>query len=207
MSVRLLACTLVLGVGVISACGGAADSGLFGGTGGDVADSGSGSDGSVKHDGGVNPDGGANPDADTQKDGAVTHDASPTPDAAPPADTVKCEGTPGCQVGTDACCRVSNGQTSYSCVPLGSCNGGGQTLEIPCDKARDCELLGAPGDVCCVTAAMTSGASEVTCRPASECTAALGRTNLCDPQMAGACTQGLTCQPSQSTIPGYYICR
>lgn len=201
---RLLVGVLVVSVGVVTACGGATDTGLFGGTS-NGADSGSGSDGSTPHDGSV-----AN-DASTQHDASTPPDsAPPPPDAGQPdtavVDRVKCEGTPGCIVGTQACCREGNppNNFTYACATIGNCNGG--ALEIPCDKQRDCDVLGQPGDVCCVTAGGT-GAAEVLCRPASECTANQGRTALCDPNSAMSCPGGLHCQQSMQTIPGYFICR
>lgn len=205
MSARLLVCTFALGIAAVSACGGAADSGLFGGS----TDGGGGGNDSdtVGHDAGAVPDGGtvhvdaSAVDAETPKDSAVAHDTSPPP----PVDVVACMGTSGCKVGTDACCRKVNGTGfSYACAPLGSCGGGGE-LEIPCDKQRDCDLLGSPGDVCCVTGGPQGGAADVTCRPATECVN--GRAPLCDPQMANPCPANLQCRMSTNTIPGYDICR
>ncbi len=209
MSARLLVCTFAFAIAAVSACGGAADSGLFSGS----ADGGGGGgdSGTVGHDAGAGPDGGtvhvdaSAVDAETPKDSAVPRDTSPPP----PVDVVACMGTSGCKVGTDACCRKVNGTGfSYACAPLGACGGGPSELEIPCDKQRDCDLLGSPGDVCCVTGGMQGGAADVSCRPATECTSAQGRTNLCDPQMANPCANAnLHCQPSTNTIPGYDICR
>ncbi len=211
MTARLLVCTFALGIAVVSACGGAADSGLFGGSSG-VGGEDSGTTGN--HDASV-ADGGVMPgkdataaDSDTPKDSAPPpRDTSPPP----PVDLVACMGTPGCKVGADACCRKANGTAfTYACTPLGTCGqgGGGEGLEIPCDKQRDCDLLGAPGDVCCVTGGAQGGAADVTCRLQSECTNNQGRTNVCDPQMSTPCANTtLHCLPSTTTLPGYFICR
>ena len=205
MTARLLVCTFAFGVAVVSACGGATDSGLFGGSSTGDTDSGVGG-----HDASSTTDAGNHPgsDASAMPDGEAPKDAAPPPkDSAPPppVDVVACQGTAGCKVGTEACCRKQNGTGfTSSCTPIGQCDQG--ALEIPCDKQRDCDLLGAPGDLCCVTGGQPS-ASEVTCRPAAECTSAQGRAAMCDPMVATSCTAPLHCQMSQSTIPGYNICR
>ncbi len=173
-------CILGMSLGAVSACGGASDSGLFGSTGG--TDSG----------------------ADGSKD-AAAHDAAL--DASTQSDLVHCEGTPGCKVGAEVCCRKDNGGNfSYSCTAHGSCNGGPSPLEIPCDTQHDCETLKMPGTVCCVTAS-NQGAASVACVAPTECTVALGRTPMCDPMMAGSCPGGMMCKPSAMTIPGYNICQ
>jgi hypothetical protein len=179
MIARLLVCILGLGFGVVSACGGAAETGLFNGES-SGADSGGGADGS--------------------KDGSGSHDSA-AESSAP--DLVACPGTSGCKVGMQVCCRKGTTMFEYQCGAHGSCSGD-MPLEIPCDKQRDCDVLGMPGAVCCVTAT-TQGASDVTCRMPSDCTLAQGRTPMCDPA-APTCMAGTTCKLSAMTVPGYSLC-
>jgi hypothetical protein len=157
-------------VGIVAACGGASDTGLFGGSGGTS-------------------------DAGTTKDGAPD---APGQEAAAP-NVVACMGTPGCKVGAQACCRKNN---SFSCTPLGSCNGMG-ALEIPCDKQKDC----GTGNVCCLIADSQGIATQIACRTAADCTAQQRSAEMCDPNAPNTCPTMLTCQPSATAIPGYSICR
>lgn len=132
---------------------------------------------------------------------AGVHDAAgdaASQEAAAP-NVVHCEGTPGCKVGSQACCRKNN---AFSCTPLSACNGD-NTLEIPCDKQRDC----GTGNVCCLLANDQGIAQEIACRSAADCASQTRSVQLCDPNVPGTCGAMLTCQPSTSAIPGYNICR
>jgi hypothetical protein len=210
MTARLLACSLVLGIGVVSACGGATStSDIFGGGGDNGSDASSGVDSgnTNHHDSGVVGD-----DATTGDDGSTQFDSSPMKDATPPPqDTgpppvlIKCEGTGGCHAGTQACCRNGTSpQFTWSCTAVGQCNGN-NALEIPCDTAKDCDN----GDVCCVTADNLGMAADISCQPPANCMPGNGKTWMCDPNVSTSCPPGgtLHCLPSQTTIPGYNICR
>jgi len=170
MGARAFFGAAALAASVVVACGGASDTGLFG-AGGD--------------DGGATGDGGAKDAAsDAAKQDAGTN-------------VVACQGTPGCKVGAQACCRKNN---AFSCVTLGECNGG---LEIPCDKQRDC----GSGNVCCLLADDQGIAKQIACRTAADCAAQQRSAQLCDPNAPNVCPPMLTCQPSTEAIPGYNICR
>jgi hypothetical protein len=206
MTVRLLVCSLVLGVGVVSACGGAADTGLFGGGGGTVTDSGSGtsdSGGTHGDDSGTANDMDATtlPDASPGVDAVAPMDsATPVPDSSMPHDTIHCEGTAGCTPGAEVCCRRQNGPTSfsYACTQPQNCNGNGD-LAIPCDTASQC----ATGEVCCMTVDAQNRASSVQCTLGVDCMQ--GATELCGPPMT-SCPTG-TCTVSTFTIPSYDFCK
>jgi len=209
MTARLLACGLVLGFGLVSACGGAAsESDLFGGSGGDNgSDASSANDASGNRDSGVvGQDATTGNDGSTQQDAAQQRDSTPPPvDSAPPVSLIKCEGTGGCHAGSQECCRTGTyPQFSYSCTAIGQC-GGTNPLDIPCDKAANC----SNGDICCVTADQQGIAADISCQPAQNCPPGNGKTWLCDPNASNACPPGtqLRCAPSTMTIPGYNICR
>lgn len=219
----LAAAALIGGVGL--ACGGAADSGLFGGpsansgSNGGTSDNDGGSSGGGVDAGNGNP--GTGEDASPgHPDAGAIEDASPLPDAAPPPKDsgpppaqdpgVKC-GSGDCSVPSEACCRRQvNGNFSYMCLPTGTCQGlNTPSLEIPCDDSTDCATAGSPGQVCCVTIGGGPGggnaASEVVCRDPSECTQQQSRTPACEND-AGVCPQGTTCRTSSQTLPGYRLC-
>jgi hypothetical protein len=213
-SVVLSALAIATGAGM--ACGGAADTGLFGGNN----SSSNGNDGGVtlSDGGGVthfdSSTGGEDsgtvlPDAGQDKDTG----APPPKDGGgpPPVDPgVQCGGAE-CSVPSNACCRkqVANNFT-YTCLPTGQCQGlNVPSLEIPCDDATDCTTAGHPGQVCCATVGGgTAGnaASEVLCRDPSECTQANSRTPLCDKNDPNACPAGTSCRMSTQTLPGYNLC-
>lgn len=208
---------VALGVagGAGMACGGATDSGLFGGSGFTSSGNDGGvtlSDGGITHeDGSTGFDAGAVPDASEQKDTGVP---PPPKDSGPPPPVdpgVHCGGTE-CPVPAQACCRTQVASNfTYTCLPTGQCVGlSVLSLEIPCDDANDCATAGHPGQVCCATVGGGggggNGASEVVCRDPSECTQQNSRTPLCDKSDPNACPAGLTCRTSTQTLPGYNLC-
>jgi hypothetical protein len=215
VSVRISA--LVLGAGVALsmalACGGAADSGLFGSPsaveGADASGNGNGNGA----DASTTPATDAGTTAPPPARDAATRDTGvdsappPVPDAGPRDPGIHC-GIVTCDPATTICCR-SIGFTPapiYTCTTEKAC---AQTNGFPirCDSARDCANGGGNGDsVCCVTEDPQNGtATDVSCTQKNNCTDQT-QTWLCDPAVAGSCPGGETCQPSTTTIPSYSIC-
>src|SRR4051794_12736648 len=199
---------LIAAGAVVSACSGAAATGLF--NEGSNAETDAGAhpvkvDASVPaSDASVDPPQDASipvPDSAPQ-----TEDAS-KPDTSIPNDNpgIKC-GNAYCQPGSDVCCRIDNSiAPTFMCLPPAGCPKTG-ALAVTCDDAADCEQTSGDGDVCCVTQnAQTGRAESVECMPAAQCASGL-QTNMCDGLSADPCPNGGTCKPSQTTIPGYDIC-
>jgi hypothetical protein len=204
MKSRFLVCAVAFGIGVVSACGGAADTGLFGSGGGSTNDSGSSADtGGGTHDSGiVGHDATTQPDSSPEVDAIAPMDATPPPpDSAPMNDGIHCEGNPnGCMPGSEVCCRKPTGTSSfnYSCVSPSNCNGPND-LAIPCSTSTHCPNA---ADVCCAMTDAMGKANSVQCVLAADCQGA----QICGPPQTSVCVTG-TCQPSVSTIPGYDICK
>jgi hypothetical protein len=222
MNARFLLFTLAVGVGAVTACGGAEDTGLFapgddtsGGGGG--TDSGSTPDSAPDsttpiRDGGTGTDTGVTqpPDSSTSVDATPPpHDSAPPPvDSAPPDPGVQCSAAPSgyCDVPSESCCIAGLGT---SVTPVGTCSQSGDCftgVEVPCDNAAECdEIDPGQGEVCCGTTDQAGVTTNVACAAPSDCT---DQTNviLCDPTDTNPCPQGTTCRKSTRTLPNYYLC-
>lgn len=181
--------SILLGVG----CGGAQDTSLFG-SGRDAG----GSDASSQDS--------SLQDATPPKDVQAPQDVQPPPDSGPGKTQVHCGANLSCTVPDEECCRQGAFQYNYACETPGSCIG----LSIPCDRAQNCASLGFPGAVCCGHYSQQGRyvlVDQVQCTAAGQCTQQQSSTILCDPQDPNACPNPLTCQQSQVSIQGYFICR
>lgn len=165
------------------ACGGIDESDLF-----------SGGDG-----GGSSTDAGKS-DAGAKKDGSAFFDSG-TPITG---GSVQCSDG-ACNIDSSQICCYSNDTQSGTCGPSSTCGGDNQ-FPIPCDSADDCTELGHPNTVCCASNSQSGNVTGVECKPASNCDATQGQTNLCDPAASNPCPNGGTCTPSTISLPGYYIC-
>jgi hypothetical protein len=112
---------------------------------------------------------------------------------------INCPGIGTCYVPAQVCCK---GDTSFVCAPAGGCGG----ISIPCDDTADCTAAGHAGTVCCLTGATTGVPPSVACMPPSACVGSQGRTPICDPNVP-TCPTGQSCQLSQTTLPGFNICK
>ena len=159
-----------------------------------------------------------NPDASvTNKDASSTPDSSePGPDASiadtsmpdtnmpdtnPPGISIAC-GNSTCSNPPDVCCRSGGGgQYSYACVndPNTNCANQGD-VPIACTKEADCPNQ---GDICCISLNNQNQPSDVSCQPQNQCFGGVA----CDPKAPNHCPNGLSCQISTLTLPGYYICK
>ena len=216
--------TVVLASSALVACGGASDSGLFGGPGSIDIDAGAIDSGSTGHGG--NPDAGSSaPDAtaggdtgggasdggiDPLPDTGTAVDASPpVVDAAPP-DTnpgVYCGDTNGnatyCKVGTACCVKSSSG------LPGGGSGSACETSTVPfcsgvaveCDSDDDCK-----GQVCCGTLVANSRYTSVRCQATCD-TQSDTQIHFCDPNAQDdvCAADGLQCTAS-GILPGYSVC-
>ena len=214
---------LFVGTIALAACGGASDSGLFGG---DSTFPGSTADGGATA---VPPNAGAEAGSDRggtadspRADGSVGPgegglvDASPAPidaaiDQGPLLDPgVKC-GTETCAVPSDVCCRSGTaGLETFACAASGGsdCTLPGD-LPVPCDDARDCAALGRPGSVCCAQetvdpVSQTASVTTVTCRSPGSCSGN-GRRVVCD-TTPGGCPAGMACTTTLA-FPGFNLCQ
>lgn len=130
------------------------------------------------------------------------------PDMGPMKSYVSC-GMNMCGVPEQLCCRGGQFMPySYTCQSPGDpCVG----LQIPCDKAANCDALGFPGQVCCAHYIPFGGngtiADSVSCKPSNQCTQMQSSIILCDPKDQNPCPNGGQCVLSQGTIPGYYFCK
>ena len=222
MSTRFLFCTLALGVGVVTACSGAENTGLFA-PGDDTSNGGTDSGGTVDSASPTPDSGGGTMDAGMmqQPDTSVPQDAAPPPhdsapppvDSAPPPDPgVACSDAVGgyCSVPDESCCILGIGTST---MPVGTCTQSGQCfdgVEVPCDNARECnEIDPGQNEVCCGTTTARNGVAEVSsvaCTDPADCTTDNSGVILCDPNDATACPTGTTCKKSTETLPGYYLC-
>jgi hypothetical protein len=202
-----VAVAVAAGVLALAACGGAAESNLFGGSGGgangsDAAtmppatqqpdgssgsmaptgsqDSGTATDASMP---GQDASGGPGPfsggDADTIIDTGTTNAA----DSAPPPDQGIACGLFECKPKAEVCCLGvdGSGDQTLTCESASDCaNESG--FPVPCADSLDCLAAGSPaGTVCCVTEGSgTSSAASVACVAPSECTQ-VTQALMCDP--------------------------
>jgi hypothetical protein len=220
MRVHFLLGVVAIAWGAGMACGGATDTGLFGG-GGNGA-SGVDSGGITGSDGGIVPE---NDASSIENDASTTqHDSGGPPDKdsgnPPPKDSgppppndpgVQCSdnGQVFCSVPTQSCCRIGQSNYTYQCMTTGQCQTLNQiTLEIPCDDATDCATAGHAGQVCCAVYNGSSTATQVVCRDASQCSQAQSAVIVCDRNDPTSCpVAGTSCQKSTGTLPAYYICK
>jgi hypothetical protein len=218
MSARFLFCTFALGIGAVTACSGATDTGLFApgddssSTGTDSGSTGTDSSSGNQDSGGMTPDTGTMPlpDASTPPvDASEPHDTAPPPvDSAPPDPGVMCADAPNgsCTVPAESCCVEGLGTTTQ---PVGTCMQAGecfQGVEVPCDNAAECdEIDPGQGEVCCGTVDGNSIVSQVQCSAPGDC-ADSSNIILCDPNESTSCPTGTTCRQSTRTLPGYYLC-
>jgi hypothetical protein len=166
------------------ACAGIDESTLF--TGGD---GGSGS-----------TDSGSKTDAGAKKDGSTFVDSG----GPITGGGVQCTDGP-CAIDSSQICCYSIATQSGTCGISATCSGDNQ-FPIPCDSTDDCTELGQPNTVCCAQADQAGNVTNVECKPASNCDAKQGQTNLCDPAASNPCPNGGTCTPSTVSLPGYTIC-
>lgn len=172
-------------------CGGADDTSLFG----------AGSDG-----GGTQWQDSTPGDVAPPKDVQPAEDVQPPPDSGPGKTPIHCGMGPSGTAPDEECCRQGAFQYTYACEVPGNCIG----LSIPCDRAQNCASLGLPGTVCCGHYSAQSQqvyVDQVECKAAGQCTQQQSSVILCDPQDPNACPNPLTCQQSQVSMQGYFICR
>ena len=151
--------------------------------------------------------------ADVDIDVSVVADAGPVKDAvadapvivdATPAVSLSCGPNKACAFPAQVCChRGTYANPVYDCESPGACsvNVDAAVFPIPCDRSALC----GNNTVCCGKGTFTQPivVSQVTC--ANFC----GSSNsaiLCGAPDA-ACPQGLSCALSQSTLPGFYVCK
>jgi hypothetical protein len=219
MNARFLLCTFALGIGAVTACSGATNTGLFA-PGDDSSPSGATDSGSTvdstspaQDSGGMMmPDSGMmqQPDASTPVDAAPPpHDSAPPPvDSAPPDPGVQCSDAPGghCAVPNESCCVQGLGGATTTVGTCGQSGGCFQGVEVPCDNAVECdEIDPGQGEVCCATTDENGVATQVQCAAPTDC---MDTTTVvvCDPTDSTACPAGTTCRQSTRTLPGYYLC-
>lgn len=201
---------LVLSCLGVSACGGAADSGLFDATSG----ASEGTDAGTPADGATSADSKNPPSSPPNADSGPIVPPPPQKDAASADPGIQC-GTASCAVDTEVCCRTHTGGTvgsdSFACTPPASCADSTATLAIPCDDTADCAALGHPGTVCCAVVAsqppsQTTRAIAVSCENPAVCISKNSRVYLCDPKDPNPCPSGAACKLSIGTLVGYYLC-
>ena len=219
MRLKVASVSPVLVALLFVACGGAAQSDLFGGGGGAGSqDSGGAADTGSS---GVDSGNGAG-DASTGTDAGHHRDAGGPPvDAGEPPDTgvigvdsgagdpgIYCgKGSQGdiyCPVGQDDCCITAQGTSAitYACEAVGAltCLG----VAAMCDDTADCG-----NKMCCGTFdSASSRYREVTCRSSCSGQGPNGTVyrRFCDPFLQPSdCPQGQACQASQ-VLTGYYVC-
>jgi hypothetical protein len=132
-------------------------------------------------------------------------DTSTTPDTAVP---LAC-GNAVCNSLVQACCRTPKTEADaaitydLACSKATDCADAGQ-VAVTCDRGATCAALGKPGTVCCVRLPMNQITFD--CEPASSCVDA-GRIMCPGTGDDEECMGGTTCQPSQTTIVGFDLCR
>jgi hypothetical protein len=180
-----------------TACGGAAQTELFGapgdgGDGGTNTDSGQSVDSS--HNQGPGDSGGP---ADTSPGQPDTTMLPPAPDTGgPPSSLLPCgSGQPGCPAGPQEVCCITGDvpNLSFACSDSASCMG----VPISCATTADCG-----GEICCGTETGTGSATrytDVKCQPVC------GGVHFCDPA-ASDCPSPTKCTAS-TLLPGYFVCR
>lgn len=172
------------------ACGGIDESTLFTGDPGDSTTT-------TTKDGGTKTDSGTTTNKDSGTTTVVDSGGNPPPTGA----LVQCS-SGDCDITSgQVCCYSSETQTG-TCDTSSDCNG---DFAIPCDSTSDCTALGMAGDVCCAQADNTGAVTSVQCTDPTNCRAASGQTNLCDPG-GNDCTAAQTCTASKVSLPGYDIC-
>jgi hypothetical protein len=131
-------------------------------------------------------------------------DASSTVDAGPSEITCNDQGLT-CSVPAQVCCETFTPfSRKYACVAPQECTGASST-PIPCDDARDCAALGAPGAVCCAAVDTGGAMMSVTCALPENCTPS-GHRILCDPHDFSSCPTGKTCKPNTTILPDVDVC-
>ncbi|HEX7666573.1 MAG TPA: hypothetical protein VF407_18730 [Polyangiaceae bacterium] len=203
---------VVLGFSFVSAalfatmagCGGIDEPDLF-----DTSGTTTTSDAGSKADAKASTDSGTTTKPDS---GTTLPDAGGNPPPKPGA-SVDCGGGDVCDSNEDTVCCFSPEDKAGECVSGGAdtnCPNDGE-ITIPCDDTADCDALGFSGDLCCVTVTGNGSgsaiASDVQCRPASDCKTSNNQTNLCDPNSTDPCPNGGACQISAVSVPNFYICR
>ncbi|MGH7328205.1 MAG: hypothetical protein ACREJX_07630, partial [Polyangiaceae bacterium] len=164
-------------------CGGIDEPNLFGPAGGGTSDGGA-SD--ARSD--------ARAGSDAGKDGGVgVIDSGTTP-----AGSVQCS-SGDCSIAENQVCCFSVSSATGMCSSGAGCSG--DSVAVPCDSAQDCTDEGKPGDVCCAQADQSGAVTSVACSTPTDCNAAQGMTNMCDPNAANPCPNGGTCSASTVSIP------
>jgi hypothetical protein len=194
----------------LCACGGAAETGLFGANAGDDGGTFDASSNDASNDASSD----AAPTNDATNDGPDMRDAMPLPDARPPPHDAA-QGDPGIYCGTQGartaycaptqqeCCVTGNaGSMQYSCKAAGSLSCFG--LTIPCDDSADCA-----GQICCGVQDMgathyVSVSCQATCDPQGP--GGEPQRIFCDPNVTPSeCPMGTACTMS-AFLPGYSVC-
>ena len=195
MRMRAVALVSVgLAASITGGCGGATDTGLFGGGMGD---------GDAAQEGGQSEAG----QSDAGRRDAGQRDAGGSDSSRRTADPGIFCGTNGgrdvnCEVGVASCCAtLGPTSTSYECLPRGSpCAG----LDLGCNDTADCG-----GDICCARFDSTLGYTSVTCQTSCNSTTRAEMLRFCDPTAATdeCAASGRVCTGTSLSLPGYFFCR